>query len=417
MQAAWTQLGDLAGVNAMIRHAQLARFTGASVYRRHLDPLPLGELLQVTRPVHGEVSADSVNGQTLRETVAASSLPDTVSTTGFRRVTSRYGADLPLTEEQLQRGFQRPYDDGWLSRVNPAAAAVISPAAVQQATGQVGAGPEDLLALAQAVEQTPTVTDAVTAAVALPPSEPAMYPRFAVDAWAARRNLDMVLAALPADPAADPDRAAALLGPLGALAKAAGGYTGRLAAQTLLHTADLLGRGPEPAAVAARVTEPGSGLTPQTLAQAIRADSDVLPALLDTAQLAALARVCVDPPLLTQAAKDDPQVLVAAAHEELDLAAYTAAAVELVGPHRTGAIGQVTTEIPQTELAGTELPVPAGTGEDLTAPQVGTELILNEADAGVIRLVDEQLAADDLGFGLDLGGRLGGDLGESWAAS
>ncbi|MEU7821717.1 hypothetical protein [Catellatospora sp. NPDC049133] len=422
MQAAWTQLGDLAGVNAMLRHAQLARFTGASVYRRHLDPLPLGELLQVTRPVHGEVSADAVDDRTLRESVAASSLPDAVSTTVFRRVTSRYGAELALTEEQLQRGFQRPYDDGWLSRVSPAAAAAISPAAVQQATGQPGAGPEDLLALAQAVEQTPTVTDAVVAAVALPASEPEVYPQFAVDAWAARRNLDVVLAALPADPAADPDRAAALLGPLGALAKAADGDTGRLAAQTLLNTADLLGRGPEPAAVAAKATEPDSGLTPQTLAQAILADSDVLPALLDTAQLAALARVCVDPPLLTQAAKDDPQVLVAAAHEELDLAAYAAAAVELAGSGRTGVIGEVVVEIPQTEVAGTDLPVPVGTGTDLTVPEPVTELIEREFDPGPIHLVDEQLAADDPGFAPDLvgdlgdlggvpGGEFGGDLG------
>src|SRR4051812_47452019 len=85
MLAAWNQVIGIEAANRALRFAQLARHVSGSLHRRHLARLTNSAVLSVTERVHAKVV--DTPGQSVWATLEASSLPLTVATGAFRRVT------------------------------------------------------------------------------------------------------------------------------------------------------------------------------------------------------------------------------------------------------------------------------------------------------------------------------------------
>ncbi len=420
MQAAWTQLGDLEGVNALLRGAQVAQAAGASLYRRHVTPLPPGDLVQLTRPVHGVVTARDTAGPavaqppTVTEDLARSTTAEAAATPAFRRLAGRYGVRPagptspagPASPGAYLTGpggaladFRRRYDDSWMSRMPLRAAAAVSPAAVEQATGQPGAGAGTVFELARQLATVDTLADAMTKAVQHAPVLPEVMFVFPLEQWVAERNLKAVQAAVPADPAAEHDRATALLAPLAAIAKSADPATARAAANDLLPLADAVDRGPAPAALAAAARE---SLDKRTLVQAVTTNGGDLLGTLGVAEVAEVAKVSADPPLLVAAIREDQAALAQAAQDTLDLHAFEVAAAALVEPPVK--IIVVGTEGPTT--SGEVVVIDTATpGVDAGAPTPPTGEVTTTSST----LAAESPAAEPAGY-------LGAEAGEPDAA-
>ncbi len=101
MDEAWSQVGAVEQANRELRLAQLARAVRASLLRRHVAPLPAGDVLGLTAAVHRRMPARTA---TVAVAIAASALPDAVVTNRFRRTTGPTGA--------LARRLQAPADRG-----------------------------------------------------------------------------------------------------------------------------------------------------------------------------------------------------------------------------------------------------------------------------------------------------------------
>lgn len=91
MEACWQQVGDVLATEAALSRARLSLELGRRFQARHLVPLPLGRLLQVTAPLADRTLLDST---TLPAAIAPTSLPDRTTDAAMRRYTSARGRVL-----------------------------------------------------------------------------------------------------------------------------------------------------------------------------------------------------------------------------------------------------------------------------------------------------------------------------------
>jgi hypothetical protein len=89
MLAAWNQVIGIEAANRTLRLAQLAKHVGASIHRRHLSRFADGGIVAVTERVHAKVL--DVAQRTVWSSIDASSLPVSVTTGAFRRLTRPRG--------------------------------------------------------------------------------------------------------------------------------------------------------------------------------------------------------------------------------------------------------------------------------------------------------------------------------------
>jgi hypothetical protein len=85
MLAAWNQVAGIEASNRALRMAQLARHVSASLHRRHLSRLNDAAVVPVTERVHPKVL--DVARRSVWSSIKASSLPLSVTTGAFRRLT------------------------------------------------------------------------------------------------------------------------------------------------------------------------------------------------------------------------------------------------------------------------------------------------------------------------------------------
>lgn len=176
MLAAWNQVIGVEAANRVLRLAQLAKHVGASLHRRHLACLTDGAVVTVTERVHAKVL--DVAQRSVWASIDASSLPASVTTGAFRRLTRPRGPlvrtavataalrrqtvdMLAVRDDRLTTDWVRTYQapDGVrgigeiaVARITDALAARVDP----RASGQV------LLQRWEAALPRPVATDALT---------------------------------------------------------------------------------------------------------------------------------------------------------------------------------------------------------------------------------------------------------------
>lgn len=126
MLAAWNQVIGVEAANRVLRLAQLAKQVGASMHRRHLARLTDGALLAITERVHAKVL--DVAQRSVWSSIETSSLPTSVTTGAFRRLTRPRGPmlrnavaasiatqrrrsvdELTVRDDRLTHDWVRPY--------------------------------------------------------------------------------------------------------------------------------------------------------------------------------------------------------------------------------------------------------------------------------------------------------------------
>jgi hypothetical protein len=156
MAEAWNQVVGVQAANAALRFAQLGRHVAASIHRRHIVQLKAPALLAVTSGVHSRIRRAGGLGLTIRAEVAASSLPEGVTSGAFRRLVRPRGpvarfaaaslADRPtrlgaLTCDtaQVTKSYVRPYrnPDG-IDAISQITRNLIGPGLVSHAWGFAG---------------------------------------------------------------------------------------------------------------------------------------------------------------------------------------------------------------------------------------------------------------------------------------
>jgi hypothetical protein len=85
MLAAWNQVTGIETANRALRLAQLAKYVGASLHRRHVARFTDATLVSMSERVHPKVL--HVDGQSVWASIRSSSLPSTVTVGAFRRLT------------------------------------------------------------------------------------------------------------------------------------------------------------------------------------------------------------------------------------------------------------------------------------------------------------------------------------------
>jgi hypothetical protein len=231
MQSAWAQVDAIERANQQLRRAQLARFAGASLHRRHLEPLRYGDLLQATRRAQARITVGS--SLTVHAQIDDSSVAPAAVTAPFRRATrplgpvARYTAGAGLGQLAglvaaggVARDFQRPYrDPDGVSSVSELAARALDPSAVAEVL-QLGPLSADAAAAA-VLEQGTTIgrTTACTDQLAAYGAAPVQVKEgFDPAAFGA----DAVLGALQRSTPDDPARATSYVNLLTALQDAGG---------------------------------------------------------------------------------------------------------------------------------------------------------------------------------------------------
>jgi hypothetical protein len=244
MQSAWAQVGAIERANQQLRRAQLARFAGASLHRRHLQPLRYGDLLQVTRRAQARIATGG--SLTVHAQIEDSAVASSAVTASFRRATrphgplARYTAGAGLAQlaglvaqDGVPRDFQRPYrePDG-VAQVSDQAARALDPAAVASVLGggplNADAAAAAVLARGSTIGTTTACGDQLAAYGAAP-----VQLREGVDP--AALGAEAVLAALRQSAPNDPARATSYVNLLTALQDAGGP-----AAAGAAHLADRL---------------------------------------------------------------------------------------------------------------------------------------------------------------------------------
>ncbi len=224
MASAWNQVTGVEAANRALRLAQFARYVSASLHRRHLAVLGAGAQLAVTERVHARL-LDGVN-TTVYARIERSSLPRTVASAAFRRLTrargpvARFAAPavvdraaavnlLIAADAGLTRDWVRTYvnPDG-VTSISPIARAMVTDAVAIAVFG-AGVSKDGALAAHDADLSTRTAfPDALTPeairALALP-SEGFLGSSFAADI------LNMLLASMPSTEEIAAGRAAAIL--------------------------------------------------------------------------------------------------------------------------------------------------------------------------------------------------------------
>jgi hypothetical protein len=250
MQAAWAQVGELEAANRDVRRAQFARFVGASLHRRHLSALHVGDLAQVTRGVHGKVRVDAAS-LTVRGTAAASAVAPAALTGAFRRLTSPRGslsryavaADVAALKQIVAigsafRDFRRAYQepDG-IATLSASAIAGVPAAVASNVLGVAEAG-----ALAALTARCATFAKVPSSADRLL-SDPATWKptktTFDLGSIAAERALNIVHGVMPSNIAAHPSRGESLAPLLVGIANS-GAPAARSAKESLRHIATRL---------------------------------------------------------------------------------------------------------------------------------------------------------------------------------
>ena len=91
MEAAWQQVGDVIATESALSRARLSLEVGLRFHARHLEPLPVGRLLQLTAPL---ADRTLVGARSLPAAVAPTSFPDRANDAAMRRYTSARGRVL-----------------------------------------------------------------------------------------------------------------------------------------------------------------------------------------------------------------------------------------------------------------------------------------------------------------------------------
>lgn len=219
MAAAWNQVAGVEAANAALRLAQLGRYVGASIHRRHLADLTAPVLLALTDGVHSRILDTD---RTVRARVDVSSLPRGVTSGAFRRLVRPRGpvarfsavdlagrpaavARLTAGAGALTRSYVRPYrnPDG-IDGISLAARRLITPELVTHAWGAGGDHMAVLDAHAKTLART-SVTDALVGQplADLDPGATLRPPTAAASA------LEQLLLALPSRDLIESDREAA----------------------------------------------------------------------------------------------------------------------------------------------------------------------------------------------------------------
>jgi hypothetical protein len=148
MDQAWSQVGAIEQANRELRWAQVAREVRASLLRRHIAPLPAGEVLGLTAAVHRRLPAGS---SSVAAAIDASALPDAVVTNRFRRTSAPSGA--------LARRLHAPIDRGPRQIVEGLDSGELR-------MGVSGAAPDGLFGFASATPARPGIPADVLTAIA-----------------------------------------------------------------------------------------------------------------------------------------------------------------------------------------------------------------------------------------------------------
>jgi hypothetical protein len=113
MLSAWNQVMGIEAANRALRLAQLARHVSASLHRRHLSRFTDAAMVSITERVHPKVL--DVAAQSVWASIRSSSLPLTVTTGAFRRLTRVRG---PVVTTALRAGEHRPAVDALTVRTD-----------------------------------------------------------------------------------------------------------------------------------------------------------------------------------------------------------------------------------------------------------------------------------------------------------
>lgn len=84
MQAAWAQIDGVRKANQSVNWAQFAEVMATSMHDRHIAPLDLGRLTQVTRNIHSRIKV-AARPTTLASSIARSQTAEAVATIVYRR--------------------------------------------------------------------------------------------------------------------------------------------------------------------------------------------------------------------------------------------------------------------------------------------------------------------------------------------
>ncbi len=110
MVSAWDQAGDLRRANSMLRHAQLVRRAFTSIHTNHISKLASSQLLDVSRPVHTQITLAA--STTVRKMFIDKSIPLSVVSREFRMVSRPRGPLMRAVFPPGQRIIAR-WRGGW----------------------------------------------------------------------------------------------------------------------------------------------------------------------------------------------------------------------------------------------------------------------------------------------------------------
>jgi hypothetical protein len=106
-QACWEQVDKILEANALLSRARLAIEANARAHAKSVAPMPPDRLLQLSSPLHARVMHTTV---TVRNAVAATSLPNATTDPALRRLTS---AQRPVLKSVMRRaGIALPASAG-----------------------------------------------------------------------------------------------------------------------------------------------------------------------------------------------------------------------------------------------------------------------------------------------------------------
>ncbi|WP_329453265.1 hypothetical protein OG894_42525 (plasmid) [Streptomyces sp. NBC_01724] len=162
MASAWAQLADVREANRFLDLALLARLVGVRLHTRHVRPLSADEVLHMAAPLQ---SRAALGATTLRGRLQASTLPNAMISTAFRRATRPFGTLGRRVTLLSGRAAQSPV---------PFATTVTDVAACGAGLAAVTRDPDGAIAFAVRPEMVVTAErlPAVRAALGLPDASP-----------------------------------------------------------------------------------------------------------------------------------------------------------------------------------------------------------------------------------------------------
>ncbi|MCA9300626.1 MAG: hypothetical protein KDA28_16270, partial [Phycisphaerales bacterium] len=217
MQAAWAQVGEIEKANRALQRMQYARFISEAFQKKHLEPLDLGVLTQLTRRVHGKVKLPG-SAFTMAGSISRSIVPSSATDLSYRRALrsrgplarrlERLGAfGSIVTSRGAFRDFRRTHSepDG-VRGLRDRAIDMLPPDLVAR---ELGVGPREAIDTLRRRLGAPSSRLTVADRFLSPTSQWTRRPSSRVDVGllAGRRMLEALREALPERPEADPARA------------------------------------------------------------------------------------------------------------------------------------------------------------------------------------------------------------------